>query len=1201
MTAKPPAPRLPPKLRRKPPTQDTVLKESTAVQRLVDYFVVVTSLPRWETKPADEQPVKGVKRRRRKDAAPTVETRQGGSESARTDGNIHLPLHSTQDHTFQPQITARYPLTDYADSPLNPMILHFCYPAGDVIHPSRSYLLPAVHHFVLTNDKGRKVYGTCLTVYEEYIPTAPFQNTQSMLTEQPDGIVEVTVDKTGKALYLPKVLLLLSTWPYLTAFREYLAQLYRLAVATNVMRAPLERYVVNICREIPAPPPGAYEVQLQILNSTIRVWAPPAKLPIAYTALPYTTLLECLDVENIVTLWSALICERKILLLSSQYSILTVCAEILCSLLFPMKWSHLYVPMLPKMLCPMLDAPMPYLVGIVRGNWLHAQQFLSCDTIVVDLDRNKIQFSVQVPPIPPLPVKKVTKLQNLLTEAVGGVFWRAHGMSKEYEAMMSRKPHKRSIHKLRQTKPSTQWNERLGGLDNAYNLAYTPDSPNLLNDTLPEDEQQKWASVQEAFHQFFVSALKDYRKYLSLPPVTPKPCFNRTDFLSHQKADNFLFLTELCMTQQFDDFLTRIMYSPGEPDLVFFDQSIDAKKNRSKLKFRKVETPFLLNASAHKDLTKFQAVPPNDTGLAQFEEYRRVKPFIYKKWPDTFDESLFTYPRPIPRMITAEFDRQADLVAKLRRAHHHVSHHTTTDHDVNESFDDVDLMEFYGGDYDPSPEVASFTVFFFIYSSLVGREWQRYIQQRREEERRERELKKDVSRSDSEDTAAEEDVRDTRVSEEELAAADACVSDLSLGFCDACPGIKTLQSTVLFMGREAEESYNCLFHKSVEPVHELTAVRSQSLPEQVDASSEEAREVACAQLDLAFQTLSTLSLRGLPADSDGYLSLMEACGRCGDTHDALKLMELMRKDGFVADSEVLASFMAVFAHVGEEGLDIGDPADRVGRSGPDAYSKFLVKQLETSKSEDAGTSIVSTLSSSFLNRDPSEVCLLLDDDGSSECSASRSTTRTPTGGEAFLEWFQYNRSSQAHRNGRRMRKKKSQAAESMLPVSEMVARQLSLGESVLDFVYPDLAIDTNSEACPHCSFVLSESDVVGGWTPCAFQDYTTGCPKCEHRFVPRFIVSTSCADFEGSQGPRTPLYCEFLSPWVVRKELQSVIKGETGIDGMLTPQWRQGTDISATLFWNLMVLFRRYRLPFTFLLQGNFPNRLILPRKPNEM
>jgi hypothetical protein len=421
------------KLRRKVPVEDT-MEDVNSVQRLVEYFIVVSSKPRWESKSPQKAPppppppaTPEVKRaqapvstpareiteaemyaesfnesckkvnesckkmgrslrkfRKPREQRGTVEaithsysheesesiedaiappkprgTWTKDEDSERTDGNIHIPTHDSQDHTFQPKITARYPLNDYQDNPLNPMVTQFCYPVGDVITPSKEFHMPRVHHFVLTNEKGRKIYGTCLTIYEEYHPPvdAPRRRHDMVHSGSGENDIEVTVDSANATLYMPKCLCILSFWPYVNAFREYLSQLYRLASSTNCMTAPIERYIMNLCDEIPAPPPGAFEVQVNILDSVIRFWSPPAKLPIAFVAIPYQTLFDCLDIDNILHLFLALTMERKILLVSSQHSILTVCCEILCSLLFPMRWSHLYVPLLPRFLCPMLDAP----------------------------------------------------------------------------------------------------------------------------------------------------------------------------------------------------------------------------------------------------------------------------------------------------------------------------------------------------------------------------------------------------------------------------------------------------------------------------------------------------------------------------------------------------------------------------------------------------------------------------------------------------------------------------------------------------------------------------------------------------------------------------------------------------------------------------------------------------------------------------
>jgi hypothetical protein len=305
-------------------------------------------------------------------ALPPPKPRETWNRDEGLEENIRMPGTESESgvdyiHSFAPKVTARCPQEDYSDNPMNPMVTQFCFPEGDMVYPTTEYAMPCVHHFVMTNDRGRKVYGTCLTIYEEYHPpeNSPWRQGPETLHSTTVGEtgIEVSVNSQDNQLYIPRCLCILSIWPYVTAFREYLAQLYRLATSTDCMKAPIERYVMNLCMEIPAPPPGAFEVKMSILDSVIRFWSPPAKLPIAYVALPYQTLFDCLDIKNILHLWYCLTMERKVLLVSSQSSILTVCSEILCSLLYPMKWSHLYVPLLPKFLCPILDAPGTFLIG----------------------------------------------------------------------------------------------------------------------------------------------------------------------------------------------------------------------------------------------------------------------------------------------------------------------------------------------------------------------------------------------------------------------------------------------------------------------------------------------------------------------------------------------------------------------------------------------------------------------------------------------------------------------------------------------------------------------------------------------------------------------------------------------------------------------------------------------------------------------
>jgi hypothetical protein len=233
-------------------------------------------------------------------------TRRGASENIRIghDGDSY-DRHRGYDNEdgsaagmlFEPVITARYPPIDRPDQPLNPMIPKFCHPQGDGVMPSDVYRLPTVHYFVLTDSRGGKMYGTCLTVHEEVALHATSETVEIVSGERDDmpspvrrggqqerGYVECTVNDSRassrsssttrrpsdrRRYYAPRVLCLLSSWPYLTAFRTYLTRLYKLATTTDLMTAPLERYILNICSEVPAPPPGSFQVNVSILDAKI--------------------------------------------------------------------------------------------------------------------------------------------------------------------------------------------------------------------------------------------------------------------------------------------------------------------------------------------------------------------------------------------------------------------------------------------------------------------------------------------------------------------------------------------------------------------------------------------------------------------------------------------------------------------------------------------------------------------------------------------------------------------------------------------------------------------------------------------------------------------------------------------------------------------------------------------------------------------
>eukprot|EP00469_Lotharella_globosa_P010938 CAMPEP_0167775356 /NCGR_PEP_ID=MMETSP0111_2-20121227/2511_1 /TAXON_ID=91324 /ORGANISM="Lotharella globosa, Strain CCCM811" /LENGTH=202 /DNA_ID=CAMNT_0007665257 /DNA_START=87 /DNA_END=692 /DNA_ORIENTATION=- len=124
-------------------------------------------------------------------------------------------------------------------------------------------------------------------------------------------------------------------------------------------------------------------------------------------------------------------------------------------------------------------------------------------------------------------------------------------------------------------------------------------------------------------------------------------------------------------------------------------------------------------------------------------------------------------------------------------------------------------------------------------------------------------------------------------------------------------------------------------------------------------------------------------------------------------------------------------------------------------------------------------------------------------------------------------------------------------------------------------------------------------------------DYTTTCPKCSEKFVPRFTLRDSGegdtivrsksftsnslhrkhqslpvldlispASLKTTSKKRAALHCEYLSPLVLKKEMQRVLESK-GVRYIQSDEFRAK---SKTLFWNLVWHFVDHRLPVFFLL-----------------
>jgi hypothetical protein len=75
-------------------------------------------------------------------------------------------------------------------------------------------------------------------------------------------------------------------------------------------------------------------------------------------------LFNALQISAIIKLFTALLFEKHIIIISNQNLPLFCIAEALKLLLFPLKWPHIYIPNLPYDQIKYLESPTPYLMGI---------------------------------------------------------------------------------------------------------------------------------------------------------------------------------------------------------------------------------------------------------------------------------------------------------------------------------------------------------------------------------------------------------------------------------------------------------------------------------------------------------------------------------------------------------------------------------------------------------------------------------------------------------------------------------------------------------------------------------------------------------------------------------------------------------------------------------------------------------------------
>jgi hypothetical protein len=132
--------------------------------------------------------------------------------------------------------------------------------------------IPTFFSFVITDDRGTKSYGACLIIYEP-LPL--------LLRNKLKPLYYLNnID-----IFAPKALCIISSYSFISQYKEILKQLYRLHLSQCAL--PIERYICNFTDEIPIPAKGTVLVQFEMGTTVISFARPLDQIqPYATVRLP---------------------------------------------------------------------------------------------------------------------------------------------------------------------------------------------------------------------------------------------------------------------------------------------------------------------------------------------------------------------------------------------------------------------------------------------------------------------------------------------------------------------------------------------------------------------------------------------------------------------------------------------------------------------------------------------------------------------------------------------------------------------------------------------------------------------------------------------------------------------------------------------------------------------------------------------------
>ncbi|OCT83658.1 hypothetical protein XELAEV_18021799mg [Xenopus laevis] len=287
------------------------------------------------------------------------------------------------------KIIQRFPMTDWSDTPFPQGIELFCQPGGWQL--SRERKQPTFFIVVLTDIDSDRHYCACLTFYEAEINLQGTKREHSETEEEDSGLIQPA------QVFAPKSLVLVSRLDYPEIFRACLGLIY--TVYIDSLNVSLENLVSNLVTCI-VPCAGGSQKLFSLGAGDRQLIQTPLHDSLPVTGTSVALLFQQLGIQNVLSLFCAVLTENKVLFHSSSFQRLGDACRALEALIYPLKYSYPYIPILPAQLLEVLSSPTPFIIGVHSVFCSEIHDLL--DVIIADLDGGtiKIPECIHLSPIP---------------------------------------------------------------------------------------------------------------------------------------------------------------------------------------------------------------------------------------------------------------------------------------------------------------------------------------------------------------------------------------------------------------------------------------------------------------------------------------------------------------------------------------------------------------------------------------------------------------------------------------------------------------------------------------------------------------------------------------------------------------------------------------------------------------------------------